>query len=73
MPSAVPDQSLDGPVIPPVGLYDHRFSGVAKGIRLYLLPSVAAAAGWASVGPVSLLWTSYVLAAVSGWLATYSP
>ena len=73
MPSAVPDRSPDGPVIPPVGLYDHRFSGVAKGIRLYLLPSVAAAAGWVSGGPVALLWTSYGLAAVSGWLATYSP
>lgn len=73
MPSAVPDRSPDGPALPPADLYDHRFSGVAKGVRLYVLPSVAAAVGWALAGPVALLWTSFVLAALSGWLATYSP
>lgn len=73
MPSAVPDRSPNGPAIPSAGLYDHRFSGVAKGIRLYLLPSVAAAFGCAFAGPATLLCTSFVLAALSGWLATYSP
>lgn len=73
MSSAVPDRSPEGTVIPPAGLYDHRFAGVAKGIRLYLLPTAAAVAGWNLAGPVALLCTSLVLAALSGWLATYSP
>ena len=76
MSSAVPDRSPDGPAIPPAELYDHRLAGVARGVRLYLLPPVAATVGWAFAGPVgpgALLWTSVVLAALSGWLATYSP
>lgn len=73
MRSAVNDRSPGAPAIPPHGLYGHRFSGVAKGIRLYLLPLVGAAAGWALAGPAPLLWTSLMLAALSGWLATYSP
>ena len=73
MSFAVPDRLADGPAIPPAGLYDHRFSAVARGIRLYLLPPVAAAVGWALAGSGALLWTSFVLAALSGWLATYSP
>ena len=73
MSSAVPDRSPDGPAIPSAELYDHRLAGVARGVRLYLLPPVAATVGWAFAGPVALLWTSVVLAALSGWLATYSP
>ena len=73
MRSAVPDRSPGGSEIPLAGLYDHRFSGVAKGIRLYLFPPLAAAVGWTMAGPGVLLWTSLVLAALSGWLATYSP
>lgn len=73
MSSAVRDQAPHGPAVPPDGLYDHRLSGVAKGVRLYLLPLVAVAAGWALAGPAALLWTSFLLAALSGWLATYSP
>lgn len=37
MSSAVPDRSPDGPGISPARLYDYRFSGVAKGVRLYLM------------------------------------
>ena len=73
MSSAVPDGSPDGPAIPPAELYDHRLAGVARGVRLYLLPPVAATVGWSFAGPGALLWTSVVLAALSGWLATYSP
>lgn len=73
MSSAVRDRSRAGVATPATGLYDHRFSGVGKGIRLYLLPPVAAAAGWALAGPGVLIWTSLMLAALAGWLATYSP
>ena len=73
MSSAVPDQAPDGPAIPPDGLYDYRFSGVGKGVRLYLLPLVAVAVGWALAGSAALLWTSFLLGVLSGWLATYSP
>lgn len=73
MSSAAPDRSPDSPAIPPAGLYDHRFSGVAKGVRLYLLPLVAVAVDSALASPATLLWASFVLAALSGWLATYSP
>ena len=73
MSSAVPDRPRAGVATPAAGLYDHRFSGVVKGIRLYLLPPVAAAAGWALAGPGVLTWTSLMLAALAGWLATYSP
>ncbi len=61
MSSAVPDRLPDGPAIPPDGLYDHRFSGVARGVRLYLLPLVAVAAGWALAGSAALLWTSFLV------------
>lgn len=73
MSSTVPDRSPDGTAIPPAGLYGHRFGGVAKGVRLYLCPLLAVAAGWTLAGPATLLWISIVLAALSGWLATYSP
>lgn len=73
MSSAAPDRLPDGPAIPPDGLYDHRFSGVARGVRLYLLPLVAVAAGWALAGSAALLWTSFLLGVLAGWLATFSP
>ena len=62
-----------GSTYPLPDLYGHRFSGFAAGMRLYLIPLLAGAAGLAMAGSASLLCASFVLAALAGWLATYSP
>lgn len=56
MSSTVPDRSPDGTAIPLLGgLYGHHFAGVAKGIRLYLCPLLAVAAGWTLAGQEPIL------------------
>ncbi len=58
---------------PHQAVYVSGYSGLGVFIRRYALPALAAGAGLAIGSTVTLWWTSLTLAALAGWLATYSP
>lgn len=73
MKSIVREPSPNAPTSISASLYEHRWSRAAVVMRLCFLPVIAVGAGVLLAGPAVLFWTSLLLAALAGWLATYSP